>query len=140
MIASESTDCLSTVQVLVLKKLLSGKKVGNVGKAEVKMALVIFYYVVVGAMSLVTFTYIEVKGKANRDSLTELILCESMGNRDCDADLQHLDDLNVLASLSITLVAILPIVIVLFSIDTKQIKEKRKSLISRRSSTKSSTL
>ena len=126
----------------MLKKLLSGKKASNdVGKAEVKMALVIFYYVVAGAMSMVTFTYIEIKGKANRDNLAELIICESMGNyRDCDVDLQHLDDLNVLASLSITLVAILPIVIVLFSIDTKQIKEKRKSLISRRSSTKSSTL
>ena len=126
----------------MLKKLLSGKKAGNVGKAEVKMALVIFYYIVIGAMSLVTFTYIEIKGKANRDSVAELIICESMGNRDCDADLKELDALDVLASLSITLVALLPIVIVLFSIDTKMIKKKGRSFsrISRRSSTKSSTL
>ena len=123
----------------MLKKLLAGKKVGNVGKAEVKMSIVVFYYVVVGAMSLVTFTYIEVIGKANRDIFTELILCEAMGNGNCDVNLTRLDALDVLAALSINMVAILPIIVVIFSIDTEAVKQKKRSLslISRRSSTKS---
>ena len=126
----------------MLKKLLAGKKVGNVGKAEVKMSIVVFYYVVVGAMSLVTFTYIEVIGKANRDLITELFLCEAMGNDNCDINLNRLDALDVLAALSINMVAILPIIVVIFSIDTEAVKKKKRSLslISRRSSTKSSTL
>ena len=126
----------------MLKKLLAGKKVGNVGKAEVKMSIVVFYYVVVGAMSLVTFTYIEVVGKANRDLITELFLCEAMGNDNCDINLNRLDALDVLAALSINMVAILPIIVVIFSIDTEAVKQKKRSLslISRRSSTKSSTL
>lgn len=122
-----------------MKKLLAGKKVGNVGKAEVKMAMVVFYYVVIGAVSLVTFTYVEVKGKANRDTLAKLILCEGMGNLDCDVNLERLDTLDVLSALSISMVALLPIVVVVFNIDTEAIKKKRRSF-SRRSFTKSSTL
>ena len=126
----------------MLKKLLDGKKVGNVGKAEVKMGMVVFYYVIVGVMSLVTFTYTEVKGKANRDTLAELILCEAIGNGNCDINLARLDTLDVLAALSLNMVAILPIIVVIFSIDTEAVKKKKKSLslIFRRSSTKSSTL
>ena len=126
----------------MLKKLLAGKKVGNVGKAEVKMGMVVFYYVVVGAMSLVTFTYIEVVGKEYSDTFTELILCEAMGNGNCDVNLTRLDTLDVLAALSINMVAILPIIVVIFSIDTEAVKKKKRSLslISRRSSTKTSTL
>ncbi len=133
------------MQEFVLKKLVAGKKVGKVGKAEIKMAVIVLYYIVVGVLSLITFTYFEVKAKANRESLFELFLCESMGNLDCDIDLESIDTFDVLAVLVIVMVALFPVIAVLFSFDPKTCRKTKGSLaskgsiISRKFSMKSST-
>ena len=131
------------MQVLVLKKLLTGKKIGNVGKAEVKIGMIIFYYVTTGVMSLVAFTYFEIKAKANRSNLITLFLCESTGNMECDINLTNFDSLNILATVVIIMVAFFPVVIVLFSWDpqatkTSLLKRKKSFLLSRKASTKTS--
>lgn len=125
-----------------MKKLLYGKKLGDdVGKAEVKMSLVVMYYVVVGTTSLATFTHIEVREKTNRKRLTELILCESAGRKDsdCGLDLTDLDAANILSTISITMMATLPAVLLLFSLDLKAVKRKQKKASGRVVSRKSSS-
>ena len=126
----------------MLKKLIAGKKVGKVGKAEVKMAVIVSYYIIVGVVSLYAFTFFEVKAKANRESLAELLLCESVGNLDCgDINLDSIDSLNVQAVAVIVMIAFFPVVALLFSFDTKIVRKVRGSMtISRRSSTKTSSI
>ena len=118
------------LQEFVLKKLIAGRKVGRLGKAQVKMAVVVLYYTIVGSMSLISFTYFEVKSKASRDSLESLFLCESTGDLDCtDISLESITTLNALAVMVIVLVAFLPVVAVVFSFDPKICtRRNRKSL------------
>ena len=130
------------VQEFVIKKLTAKKKVGSgVGKAEIKMAVIVLYYIIVGLMSQITFTYFEVKAKANRDSLQELFLCESLGNPECDINLGNINALNILSIVTVILVNFLPVVVLLFSFHPKARKGRKKSLlVSMKTSTKLSLM
>ena len=87
---------------------------------EVKLSVIIFYYIIVGVMGLITITYLEVKAKPNRESLVELFICESTGNKDCShLNLGNLDTLNALAVVVISMIAMLPVAVLLFSCDRK---------------------
>ncbi len=132
---------IHNLQEFVLKKLIAGKKVSKVGRAEVKMAVIVSYYIIVGVLCLYTFTYFEVKAKANRDGLAELFLCESNGNSDCgDIDIDSVNILNVQAVAAIVMIAFFPVVALLFSYDTKTYRKIRGSLKISRRSTKTSSL
>lgn len=131
--------CLS--QEFVLKKLIAGKKVSKVSKAEIKMVVVVLYYIIAGVLCLYTFTYFEVKAKANRDSLAELFLCESSGNSECgDVNIDSVDLLNVQAVAVIVMVAFFPVVALVFSYDTKTYNKVKGSFKLTRRSTKTSSV
>ena len=47
---------LNLLQVFVLKKLISGRRVTNVGRAEIKITVLTIYVTLVGVVGLVAFT------------------------------------------------------------------------------------
>lgn len=98
-----------------MKKIVDGKKVGKVGMTEVKMILIVTYYIIVGVMGLIAFTYHEVKTISNRERLKELIICESTGNRKCVVNLVTIDHIRSLSVVVIVLLSSLPIVALLFT-------------------------
>ena len=131
----------SFTQEFVLKKLIKGKKVSRVGRAEVKMTVIVSYYIIAGVLSLYTFTYFEVKAKANREGLAELFLCESKGSSDCESiDIDSVDILNIQAVVVIVMVAFFPVVALFFSYDTKTYRKVRGSLKISRGSTRTSSI
>ena len=108
----------------MLKKIVARKKVGKVGMAEIKIMLIIMYYIVVGVMGLISFTYHEVKTISNRERLEELILCESRGNKKCVVNLVTIDNIRNLSVVVVVMVAFLPIVAILFTFNPKACQKK----------------
>ena len=90
---------------------------GRVGKAEIKMVMVVSYYIIMGVTSLIAFTYSEVEAGTLRTSLEELIICESTGNLECEVDSGTLIIFRGISTASIVMFAFLPVVVILFSFD-----------------------
>ena len=92
-----------------------GKKAGNVGKAFVKTFIILSYYILVGIVGQMTFTYYE----ANRDKLVGRILCSSVANQEfkCDANVDT--TLKVLSIGAIIMIAFMPVVALIFSFNPK---------------------
>ena len=106
----------------MIKKLMEGKKMGRVGKAEIKMAVIILYYIIVGFVSQMTLTYFEIRTKANRDSLDDCGDATS-DNPKCGVKLDGVSSLDVLSLMAIIMVTFLPVVAVVFSLDLKACKQ-----------------
>ena len=106
-------ECL---QNLILKKLLTRKKVGNVAKAQLKITAITIHYTLLGVMGLATVTYFDA------DFFTEVldyIVCQSTGRASCDVQgIASLDEVLFLAAV-IILLSVLPIVVILFSCDAQ---------------------
>ena len=71
------------VQEFILKKMLARKKVGNVGKAEIKIAAIIIYYILIGVMGLAAFTYFM---NYQTDAFSQYIVCQSSGKESCQEE------------------------------------------------------
>ena len=114
------------VQEFILKKLLARKKVGNVGKAEIKITAIIIYYVLIGVMGLATTTYFE---RYNTDAISQYIVCQSSGMESCQ-EVLHIrsnDEIFAVAA-SIVVLSFLPVVVILFNCDPKAFKTKFKTM------------
>ena len=89
------------------------KKLSRVGKAEIKIMAVFIYYILIGAMGLITSTY---GGFSNvGESLEALIICESTGNQECDVNLDTYRRLTVMGILNIATFFFSPVMAFLFS-------------------------
>ena len=107
------------VQEFVLKKLLARKKVGNVGKAEIKITAIIIYYVLVGVMGLVNFIM-----RFNTDAISQYIVCQSSGKESCQEEFNiSKNDILIMAAPAV-MVSLIPVVAILFSCDPKAFKTK----------------
>ena len=106
------------VQEFVLKKLLARKKVGNVGKAEIKITAIIIYYVLVGVIGLVDFM------RFNADAISQYIVCQSSGKESCQEEFNiSKNDIFFMAT-PIVMVSLIPVVAILISCDPKAFKTK----------------
>ena len=107
----------------MLKKLKAGKKVGKVGKAQIKISFIIIYYVLLGVLGLVTLTYIEVKSSLiGIAAVADFLVCESLGGSNCYLDKELIA---VFESLGITvkiLLMMIPVVVLIFVVDIQAIK------------------
>ena len=109
------------IQEFVLKKVLARKKVGNVRKAEIKVTAIIIYYVLLGVMGLVAFTYFM---RLNADAISQYIVCQSSGKESCQEEFSiSKNDIFFMAA-PIVMVSLLPVVAILFSCDPKAFKTK----------------
>ena len=117
-------------QELIPKKGKTGKKV--IRKAEIKIAITIVYYILTGVIGLAAFTqnFNEIMGTIER--LTELVLCESMGTRDCTdmnvVDL-HARNLFLVSSIMLKMSSVVAVVLSLDPTALKKAIHKYKSTL-----------
>ena len=104
-----------------MKKLLARKKVGNVGKAEIKIAAIIIYYIIVGVMGLAAYTYF---APFNADAISQYIVCQSSGKESCQEEFSISKNDIFFRAAPIVMLSLLPVVAILFSCDSKAFKTK----------------
>ena len=109
-------------QEFFLKRVLSKKKGGRAGKAQLKISAIIIYYVLLGVTGLVAFTYYEVS-ESYRMRIAEHILCESSGTLDCELNFDF--GVRALSVLVIVVISFLPVMVILFSCDPKVFKRQK---------------
>lgn len=86
------------------------------GKDEVKLSAIILYYIFVGVMVVIFFTYFLQTDSEIEQDLNDFILCKTVGNEDCriKATITNVRGLSIAYAIS---GAFLPVVIVFFSFD-----------------------
>lgn len=108
---------LSVQQEFVLKKLLSKKKVVNVGKGELKLSLMITYYVILGVIGLVVFSEIHTLSSEQAD----YFICGGSGRLDCRLDLAVQNSLVITTNV---LLSFFPAAVILTTCDLTVCKRK----------------
>lgn len=122
---------LFTFQIFVLRTrgyIARGVWRNDVKIPNIKMAIITLYYMIVGVLGLITITYLEVKEHPAQETLKELFACESTGTRDCNYNYEKLDILDTLNELNVavvSMIAFLPVVAVLFSLNFKKMCHRR---------------
>ena len=96
-------------------------RVGNVGKAEIKIATIIIYYIIVGVTGLAAFTYFM---RFNTDAISQYIVCQSSGKESCQEEFSISNNDIFFRAAPIVMVCLLPVVAILFSWDPKAFKTK----------------
>ena len=104
------------LQKLILKNLLARKKVGKVGKAQIKITAITIHNIILGVVGLAAVTYFD----ANfYEEAINFVMCQSTGRESCEVQgISSLDEIIILAVVIIIL-AVLPIVAILFTCDPK---------------------
>lgn len=104
------------MQNFVLKKLVAGNKVGKVGNmAQIKISLVLIYYIGTGVMGLVTFTYY-----GARNTMSELrsyLICKGLNGSDCPVEPESINIFHYLSTIVVAMFSLLPVVMLAFSIN-----------------------
>jgi hypothetical protein len=101
----------------VLKRLIARKQVGRIGKSELKITILILYFLIFGSTGIATNTYINVAGGLQTGT-NNYISCESMGITDFNCLELLSPSLPVLTTfLTIALMALLlwPVVVLIVS-------------------------
>lgn len=112
----------------MLKKLKAGNEVGRVGQAETKIMVFTIYYILLGVLGLVGFTYHDVKSDNNRTHVTKLFLCESAGNlQECEGDLFSIQVIRYTSVIAMGMLALLPVMTILFSFKLRACKKTTRS-------------
>ena len=105
----------------MIKKLRAGKKVSRVGRiAEVKIMMEIIHHTLVGIVGLIFTTFLSETVASITEELTDLFLCESMGDQECDG--LSLNSINILNALGVTttvLIGFFPVLALLFTINPR---------------------
>ena len=92
------------------------KDFATMGRAEIKISLVLAYYILVGVMALVSFIMFDVKKRKLRLDLGEFLLCAA--SQDCSDSLPPLNMRTaLLADLVVIMLSCFPLVTLLFSLD-----------------------
>ena len=107
-----------------MNKLLSGRKVINVGKAEIKILVLIIYVTLTGAMGLVTFTRLVLTYDAYGEELAEYILCLTVGGSDCTLDQAPFNVVTMLVTTFFVMLSFTPVVIIFFICDPMSFRKK----------------
>lgn len=114
-------------QEFVLNKLLSGRRVTNVGKAEIKITVLIIYVTLTGVMGLVTFTRLVLTYDAYGEKLAEYILCLTVGRSDCTLDQTPFNVVTTLVTTFFVMLSFTPVVVIFFICDPKAFRKKFKA-------------
>lgn len=113
-------------QNFILKKLRAGEKVGKFSKPQIKITCILIYYMLMSIMGQVSLIYYEVKGSVI--NLAAIAVCKSLSSSQCQLDEELI---NVFISLSVTakvMLALLPVMILIFTFDLQNFKELFKKL------------
>ena len=104
------------MQKWISRKLAKSDHIKVITVAEIKVTICMIYFVLVSAMSMISVTINEVRNGEIRRSFTEYITCTSRGN--CSlSEPENLISLSSIANGTNTMLACLPVVIFLLSIN-----------------------
>ena len=113
----------------MIKKLLAGERTINVGKGEMKIALVTIFMMSSGIVSLVAYTRGHLRRTESLRSLQEHLVCESMGeSADC-APIEE-SELSQLAIVGIVVLSFSTVVVLLVTCDLRTTVTSTRSLFS----------
>ena len=101
-----SIENFIVLQEFFLKKLSKGKNISKVGQAQIKILLILVYYIIIGVVGMVAFTYNEVTS---------------------DTDVELRLRAEVLSNISLAVLAmlgLLPVFLFLILVDTAALKKK----------------
>ncbi len=111
----------------MLKKLVAKRKVENITRAEIKLLIILIYYVVNGVFGLANLTYSQLIFPPERRQAYEFI-CQLTGtrNEDCHLD-TSLDTIRpLLIIFSIIIFTGLPLFVFIFSVNCGKCQRKLK--------------
>lgn len=123
---------LLSMQTLVLKK---NAELVIAAKAELKISIILIYYIVVGVMGLVGLTYSMNNREQIEEDIAEFLICSLSGGlfANCEQFLSGpLSTIHILTDITLIMVSFLPVVLLLFSINLKSCRNC--PLVSTRSS------
>ena len=106
------------LQKLVTKKLTKSSDISVITAAEMKISLSMIYFMLVAAMAMLSVTVNEVRNGETRRSFSEYILCTATGNCSLSQP-EGLISLTAMADVTNTMLACLPMVIFLLSINVQ---------------------
>jgi hypothetical protein len=107
------------MQTFVLKQ---STEVVAAAKAELKVSLILLYYLTVGVVGLIGVTYIMNNQQQVQDDITDFLICSAQGGSftNCQMFITGiLSAVNTLTDISLILVAFLPVALLIFSINFK---------------------
>ncbi len=112
----------------MLKKLVAKRKVENITRAEIKLLIILIYYVVNGVFGLANLTYSQLIFPPERRQAYEFFICQLTGtrNEDCHLD-TSLDTIQpLLIIFSIIIFTGLPLFVFIFSVNCGKCQRKLK--------------
>ena len=113
-------------QEFVIKKLLAGKKLINVGRGEMKIALVIIFVMINGIINMIVYTRGHLARSSSLLVLEEHLICESMGqSAECTPiEESEISDLTLAGGVILSL---FPVVVILVTCDLRACKKRKQS-------------
>ena len=113
----------------MIKKLLAGKKLINVGKGEMKIALVIIFVVINGIINMSVYARGHVVSNPLRN-FEEHLICESMGESAACPPFEE-SEISGLTIAGGVIASFIPVVVLLVTCDLRACKKLRKSKTSK---------
>ena len=111
------------LQEFVLKKLLAKKRVVNIGKGEVKIAVLIAFYILLGVIGLAIHTRNDfLKDGTRQRDLEEFLICESDGSSNCVLKISTHEILVIVVNV---LLGFLPVGAILINCDLKACRKRK---------------
>ena len=90
---------------------------------------ILCFYILLAVFGLLVFTFAQVEREANTASLRDYFLCESSGGDDCDTlTTYHFPVLGQLVVVTYILQALLPVIVLLFSLKLPNVRKQLRSL------------
>ena len=115
------------LQEFVLKKLFEGKKLGIVGKAQLKIASIVIYYNFIGVSGLILYTSFFVGNHAEKTR--DFVECESNGASGyCVFEGHQTIVHNIFGTAIIAILSLLPVAAIVFICDLSILKRKKSKL------------
>ncbi len=116
----------------MLKKLLANRKVEKVARAQIKLLIILIYYVINGVFGIANVTYTQLVQPGERRIVYEYFVCESTGSKDCHLE-RSLDAIRpLLIIFNIVIFTCMPLFIFIFSVDFRKCKREPKKDSSRK--------
>ena len=109
----------------MLKKLLAKKKVTNIGVAELKIAAVLIVIMAFSVTGMVTYIFIDMELFVESAAF---ITCVGSGGSNCYQLTDRINIISVTFTTTFTLLALLPVAMILFACDMKTFKKVTRAL------------
>ena len=104
----------------MLKKLLSKKKVTNVGVAELKITAILIVNTALGVTGLVTYTFADMEVVLEA---TAVLFCIGSEGSNCYQGTDRLNIISITLPATFILLSLLPVVAILFTCDVHSLKK-----------------